>query len=183
MLRMHFDAERHFLRISSPAFTRTRKRGPAVRVVAVRRVPHATLPLIAPRRWTQFDRVRSSDGVHGEAIGPASLVQGPELAVDDGDLAGVLDPDLPVGRLGDAAEAAPVDDVPLVDARRAGALDLLEPGRRTRPASRRSRGRSPWCCRRRARRPVSLGILPVDLLAARLDDVQVEVDVACPRSG
>src|SRR5262249_43021523 len=64
----------------------------------------------------------------GERVGLASLIQSLELAVKDGDLAGVLDTDLPVRGLGDAAEATPVHDIPLVDTGRAGTLHLLRVG-------------------------------------------------------
>ena len=103
----------------------------------------------------------------------------------DIDLAVVLDADLPVGRPGDPAEAAPVNDEPLVGSGGTGALDLL----RARPL--------------RLDHPVdifgpeslgvvdvelapldALGLFPVDFLAAGLDDVQVEVDaVGVPDQG
>ena len=69
--------------------------------------------------------VTGSQSVDLQGEGPAPFVQSAELAVDDGDLAVVLDPHLPVSGLGDAAEAAPVDDEPLVDAAGTGAFDLL----------------------------------------------------------
>ena len=170
-----------------------------IQASAARRVPESSSSETSNARLSrrsesadaQGDRPRL-DGF-GRAVGRldhervdlASFVQAAELAVVDVDLAVVLDTDLPVRRPGDPAEAAPVDDKPLVGSRRTGALDLL----RARPL--------------RLDHPVdifgpeslgvvdvelaplhALGLFPVDFLAAGLDDVQVEVDaVGVPDQG
>ena len=127
---------------------------------------------------------RSADGVHGQAISTASFIEGLELALNNGHGPRMLDPHLPVRGLGDPAEAAPVNDEPLVDTGWAGAFHL-----------RRSRSF-------RLHEPVdvlgsqsfgivdvelaalpSLGVFPVNLLATRLDDVQIEVGVGVPDQG
>src|SRR4051812_3921565 len=60
--------------------------------------------------------------LHRERVDLAPLVERAEFSRDDADLAVVLDPDLPLRGLGDAAEATPVDDEPLVFAGRPWAL-------------------------------------------------------------
>ncbi len=79
-------------------------------------VGSAGVPAIGGTTWLDLQRERL-----------ASLVERVELAVDHGNLAGMLDPDFPVRRLGNAPEAAPVDDEPLIDARRPWPLDFLGP--------------------------------------------------------
>src|SRR4051812_46861394 len=65
----------------------------------------------------------------GQGVNLAPFVERAELAGHYLDLAVVLDADLPAGRFRDPAEPAPVDDVPLVLAGRAGSLDLHVAGR------------------------------------------------------
>ena len=118
-----------------------------------------------------------------ERVDLAPLVERPELAVDDGDLTVVLDPDLPVRRLGDAAETAPVDDEPPVLAGGPVPLTLSSPsGSSSEPVDvlgsealgvvdvELAALLAPW-------------LLPVDLLAPGLDDVQVEVGLGVPDQG
>ena len=104
--------------------------------------------------------------------------------MEDGHLAVVLDPDLPVGRLGDAAEAAPVDDEPLVIAGGTGAFDLWRARALGLDQPVDVLGAETLGVVDVELAPlVPLGLFPVDFLAARLDDVQVEVARRCPRSG
>ena len=93
----------------------------------------------------------------------------------------MLDADLPVGRFGNAAETAPVNDEPLIQSRRARSLDFLgsdavglnEPvdilGAKTLGV-----------IDVKLSTLLALGILPVDFLAAGLDDVQVKIGVGIP---
>src|SRR5262245_9309803 len=126
-------------------------------------------------RWSRLDC---------HLVGSASLVESPKLTVDDGDPAVVLDPDLPVGRLGNAAEPTPVNDEPLVDAGGARPLHLLGTGTvglhqpidvlRAEPLG---------VVDVQLASSFPLGLFPVDLLPSGLDHVQVEVGISVPKKG
>src|SRR5262245_25167361 len=112
-----------------------------------------------------------------QGVSPAPFVERAKLAVEEGQLAPMLHPDRPVGGFGDPAEAPPVDDEPLVFAGRSRSLDLLAAiGVVPEPVD--ILGPEALCVVNVELAAVgSLGLLPIDLLAPRLDDVQVEVGV------
>ena len=116
-----------------------------------------------------------------EGEGLAALVEGAELAVHDRQLACMLDADLPVGRFGNAAETAPVNDKPLIDARRARSLDFLgsDAVRLDEPVDILG-AKALGVIDVKLSTLLALGILPVDFLAAGLDDVQVKIGVGIP---
>src|SRR5262249_55967820 len=113
-----------------------------------------------------------------ERVDLAPLVMGLELPVVDLDLTVVLDADLPVRRLRAPAESAPVADEPLVDPRGSGALDLLgiRPVRLDQPVDV-LRSVTPGVVDVELTPPGPLRLLPVDFLATRLDDVEIQIDV------
>src|SRR5262249_33600584 len=115
-------------------------------------------------------------GFHRECVSLAVLVQRFELAVMDGYLTGMLDPDLPVRRFGQAAEAAPVHHIPLIDARRTGTLDLLGAGAvgLDQPVDI-LRAETLGVVDVELAPLESLGVFPVDLLTAGLDNVEVQI--------
>src|SRR5271157_3304020 len=130
-------------------------------------------PAIGAVSWLDLQR---------ESLAP--LVQRVKLAVDHGDLACMLDPDFPVRRFGNAPETAPVDDEPLIDARRPWSLDFLGPDavRLDKPVDV-LRAKPPGVIDVELAALLALGFLPVNLLSARLDDVQVKVGIRVPDQG
>ena len=96
----------------------------------------------------------------------------------------MLDPDFPVRRFGNASETAPVDDEPLIDARRPWPLDFLGPDavRLDQPVDV-LRAKPLGVIDVELAALLALGFLPVNLLSARLDDVQVKVGIRVPDQG
>src|SRR5271165_2187445 len=122
--------------------------------------------------------------LHLQREGLAPLVQRVELAIDHCNLACMLDPDFPVRRFGNAPETAPVDDEPLIDARRPWPLDFLGPDaiRLDQPVDV-LRAKPLGVIDVELAALLALGFLPVNLLSARLDDVQVKVGIRVPDQG
>ena len=85
---------------------------------------------------------------------------------------------------GNASETAPVDDEPLIDARRPWPLDFLGPdaARLDQPVDV-LRAKPLGVIDVELAALLALGFLPVNLLSARLDDVQVKVGIRVPDQG
>src|SRR5262249_23532942 len=113
-----------------------------------------------------------------ERVNLAPFVKRAELSVVHRHVAVVFDANLPMSGPGQAPEAAPVDDVPLVYTGRSGAFDLL--------GARSIRLHQPVNVLRAVAlgivdvelaAEIALGFFPVNLLASRLEDMKIQVDV------